>query len=73
MLDYCYKKTHKLEAEIKEILIELDNPIELAASAIGVTLKHLKELKDYILIRNFDDIEEEIYFLKSLNLILFQN
>lgn len=53
-----------LETAIHELEIEADYSIERIEAVIKIILKHLTEVKKYILNNGFKDINEEIHFFK---------
>ncbi|WP_410219794.1 RteC domain-containing protein [Pedobacter sp.] len=66
MKKYCNENLFQLEEKLKELSLEIDEPIFLSEIAIKTTLDCLTELKKFILERRFKNDEEEIYFFKCL-------
>jgi hypothetical protein len=66
-MEKFYKKTlQKLEEQINELAIELENPIIFSETVIELVIKRLAELKEFVLQRGFETTEEEIHFFKQL-------
>ena len=65
MSKYYDETLQKLEDDIRELAIELDNPILLSELAIKLIVKSLKEIKEFVLKRGFENDEEEIHFFKK--------
>lgn len=63
MKKYCNENLFQLEEKLKELSLEIDEPIFLSEIAIKITLDCLTELKKFILERRFKNDEEEIYFI----------
>lgn len=55
---------YKLETEIKELEIEVDNSIQRMEAVIDLIVKCLSELKEHVLKRGFKNLNEEIRFFK---------
>ncbi len=66
-MEKFYNETvRKLEEEIKELEIELDNSILLAEVIIDLIINCLSDVKQFVVKRGFKNKEEEIYFFKHL-------
>lgn len=64
-MEQFYNETlNKLETAINELEIEIDCPIQCIEAIIGLIVKCLSEVKEYILERGFKNIDEEIRFFK---------
>ncbi len=64
-MDKLYNKAiSKLEAEIKEMEIETDCPLQRIEVVIPIIIKCLSEVKEYVLKNGFKNIDEEICFFK---------
>ncbi|GAA0886542.1 RteC domain-containing protein [Sphingobacterium siyangense subsp. cladoniae] len=66
MINYCNKVLQELDDQIIDLEIELSSPIQLAETAVTLVLDCLKDVKEFILKRSFENAEEEIYFFKKL-------
>ena len=66
-MDKFYNETlYKLEAEIKDLEIETDCPIQRLEAVIPIIIHCISEVKEYVLNKGFKNIEEEIHFFKNL-------
>lgn len=66
-MDKFYNETiHNLDAAIKELEKEPDNPNHLTEAAIDLIIKSLSGLKEYVLKHGFKNADEEIRFFKHL-------
>lgn len=63
---YCKKELDLLEEKLSELVLEGDDPIILAETAIRIILDSLSKLKEFIIQRSFKNEEEEIHFFKYL-------
>lgn len=65
LMDKFYIETlSEIETAINELEIEADYSIQRIEVIISLILKHLSDLKKYIQNKEFNSIEEEIYFFK---------
>ncbi len=64
MNNYFNKTLKKLEEEIS--YLEIDDSIEAAETIIRLILSSLNEIKQFVLINSFKNVEEEMYFFKTL-------
>jgi len=64
-MDKFYKKTlYELELAINELEIETDCPIQRIEAVIVIIVSSLSKLKQFVLKRDFINIDEEIRFFK---------
>ena len=64
-MDKFYKKTlYELELAINELEIETDCPIQRIEAVIVIIVSSLSKLKEFVLKRDFINIDEEIRFFK---------
>ncbi|ODS88283.1 MAG: tetracycline regulation of excision, RteC [Chryseobacterium sp. SCN 40-13] len=70
MEKYYEKCVQRLDEEIIELKLEIENPIILAQELIELLLNHLGDLKKYVSERGFKSIEEEIHFFKRLKPVI---
>lgn len=64
-MDKFYKKTlYELELAINELEIETDCPIQRVEAVIVIIVSSLSKLKEFVLKRDFINIDEEIRFFK---------
>lgn len=64
-MDKFYNEAlYRLETAISELEIEADNSIQRIEVVIGIILKCLSEVKEYVLNSGFKNIDEEIHFFK---------
>ncbi|KOS05315.1 tetracycline regulation of excision, RteC [Flavobacterium akiainvivens] len=61
---FYYEILNNLETAINELEIEAGNSIEKTETAITFILKGLSELKEFVIKRGFNSINEEIQFFK---------
>ncbi|WP_338839201.1 RteC domain-containing protein [Flavobacterium ginsenosidimutans] len=66
MINYCSKVLQELDDKILDLEIELTSPIQLAETAVTLVLDYLRDVKEFVLKRSFENAEEEIYFFKKL-------
>lgn len=66
MNEFCKEMIRNLEEGINELSIELEDPILISEAALELILKKIAELKEYILEKGFQNMEEEIHFFKRL-------
>ena len=66
MEKYYTECIQKLEEQIQELTIELNNPILLPQEIVELLVECLSKLKQFVLKRGFNNIEEEIHFFKRL-------
>ncbi|WP_394678695.1 RteC domain-containing protein [uncultured Sphingobacterium sp.] len=66
MNNYCAEVIDKLNEQLEELSIELDNSIHLYEIAISLILERMNDIKQFILKRGFTSEEEEILFFKKL-------
>jgi hypothetical protein len=55
-----------LEEELRTISFDYDNPIQMCDKSIESIVKHLRVLKEHVLNNQFQKIEDEIHFFKSI-------
>lgn len=66
-MDRFYKETlHKMEATINELEIEVDCPLQRSEAIIHLIVNCLSEVKEHVLKRGFESVDEEIRFFKYL-------
>lgn len=53
-----------LEEEINDLNIQTDNPISLSEGAVSLIIEKLKQVKAFILNKEFSSKSEEIFFFK---------
>ncbi|MCH5684664.1 RteC domain-containing protein [Niabella sp. W65] len=70
MEKYYEKCVQRLDEQINELKLEIENPIILAQELIELLLNYLGELKKYVSERGFKSIEEEIHFFKRLKPVI---
>jgi len=64
-MDKFYKETYlKLETAIEELEIETDHSIKKMEAAIQLIIQSLSDLKNFVLKKDFKNMEEEIQFFK---------
>lgn len=66
MIEYCKKLIENLNEEIDDLVEEFDNSMPMIEQAIGLILNRLSEIKDIVVSKKFDSVEEEIYFFKKV-------
>lgn len=66
MNQYCKEKLLWLEEKLNEVTQEINEPILVAETSIGIILRVLLDLKLFILKMSFKNEEEEIKFFKYL-------
>ncbi len=70
MEKYYNECVQKLEEKIKELTLEVDDPILLPQEVIGLIIDCLSKLKEFVLKQGFEDKKEEIYFFKKLKPVI---
>lgn len=70
MEKYYTECIHRLEEQIQGLTIELDNPILLPQEIVELLIECLSKLKQFVLKRGFNNIEEEIHFFKRLKPVI---
>lgn len=66
MIHFYNDMVQKLDEDISEISLELDDTILISETSIELIISKILELKQYILKRGFSNVEEEIHFFKVL-------
>lgn len=66
MNNYCNEIIQRLDEDITELSIDLDNPIMLSEAALELIISKIAEVKQHILKVGFLNIDEEINFFKRL-------
>lgn len=67
MNNYCKEVLQQLEAEINEILLDLDNNnLELLEVILKMTVESLQKVKEFIKEKGFANQEAEINFFKRI-------
>ncbi|MBT0556811.1 tetracycline regulation of excision, RteC [Riemerella anatipestifer] len=66
MQEYFENIIETLQENIRELSMEIDNPIVFSEMAIKLSLDTLAELKKYVLEHPFQNIEDEIVFFKNI-------
>ncbi|WP_327611160.1 hypothetical protein [Bergeyella sp. RCAD1439] len=66
MQEYFENIIETLQENIRELSMEIDNPIVFSELAIKLSLEPLSELKKYVLEHPFQNIEDEIWFFKNI-------
>ncbi|MBS1633322.1 MAG: tetracycline regulation of excision RteC [Bacteroidetes bacterium] len=66
MEKYFNNTIERLEAAINNLEFEADNQLQAIEEVIYLIIEYLFNLKEYVLIRNFRNIDEEIRFFKHL-------
>ena len=66
MQEYFENIIETLQENIRELSMEIDNPIVFSELAIKLSLDTLSELKKYVLTNPFQNIEDEIWFFKNI-------
>lgn len=70
MEKYYNECVQKLEEKIKELTLEVDDPILLPQEVIVLIVDCLSKLKEFVLKRGFKNKQEEIYFFKKLKPVI---
>lgn len=63
---YFNNTIERLEAAINNLEFEVDNQLQAIEEVIYLIIEYLFNLKEYVLKRNFRNIDEEIRFFKHL-------
>ena len=66
MQEYFVNIIETLQENIRELSMEIDNPIVFSELAIKLSLDSLSKLKNYVLKNPFQNTEEEINFFKNV-------
>ena len=66
MQEYFENIIETLQENIRELSMEIDNPIVFSELAVKLSLDTLSELKKYVLEHSFQNIEDEIWFFKNI-------
>ncbi len=66
MLQYCENIAETLQDNIRELSMEIDNPIVLSEECVKLVLQSLLKLRQFILNKSFKNEQEEILFFKEL-------
>ena len=66
MIKFSRKVLSELEEELQNITFDYDNPLIMCEKSIEATEKHLKVLKSFVLTNEFESLENEILFFKTL-------
>ena len=66
MQEYFENIIETLQENIRELSMEIDNPIVFSELAVKLSLDTLSELKKYVLEHPFQNIEDEIWFFKNI-------
>lgn len=70
MEKYYNECVQKLEEKIKELTLEVDDPILLPQEVIMLIVDCLSMLKEFVLKRGFKNKQEEIHFFKKLKPVI---
>lgn len=78
MQEYFVNIIETLQENIRELSMEIDNPIVFSELAIKLSLDSLSKLKNYVLENPFQNTEEEINFFKNvkpriLSILIYHN
>lgn len=66
MEDYCIAVLNELDKNLKSIIVDVEDDIQLADKSMAIIVASINKIKEYVINNDFKCQHEEIYFFKEL-------